>query len=50
MAIIYIIIVLVICDHYDPTPGVIALVLKVLLTWKLVWSCFGLAVQWGVKF
>jgi AGCS family alanine or glycine:cation symporter len=27
----------------------LSLFLKVLLTWKLVWSRFGLAVQWGVK-
>jgi Na+/alanine symporter len=41
MAIIYIVIVLVIIViDIDQLPGVIALVLKVLLTWKLVLEPF----------
>jgi AGCS family alanine or glycine:cation symporter len=50
MAIIYIVIVLVIIViDIDQLPGVIALVLKVLLTWKLVLEPFWFSSSMGCK-
>jgi AGCS family alanine or glycine:cation symporter len=49
MAIIYIVIIGVIVIDIDQLPGVIALVLKVLLTWKLVLEPFWFSSSMGCK-